>query len=339
MIPMRNEGIILEKTALEFENQAVLNPACIEKDGIIHLYYRAVGEGNVSSIGYCKLKDPTKVFERMTVPLLFPEYDYEKQGVEDPRIVEIDGVYFLTYTAYDGRNARIVYAVSHDLAHFEKQGLISPDMSYDEAEDYFRELPISERYLMFESYYKDKLGKNVLLWEKDASLFPEKINNKFALLHRILPGIQIIYFDDFKNLTKKYWIEYLKNLNKFILLDPEFLFENRNIGGGCPPIKTKEGWLLIYHAVEDIPGGKTYHAAAALLDLKNLQKVLGRLRDPLFSPEEPWEKMGAVKNVVFPTGAIVREGRLYIYYGAADTLIAAKSIELEELIYELKKSK
>ena len=337
MLKVKDEGIILEKTNLEFENKAVFNPACIQADGITHMFYRAVNHNDISSIGYCQLKD-NKVVKRFKKPLLFPEYDYEKSGVEDPRITLLAGTYHLFYTAHDGKNALIAYATSKDLVHFAKQGLISPKISYDEAEDIFRESKVRERYMMFEVFYKEKEGKDILLFEKNAVLFPQKFNNKFALLHRILPGIQIIYFNNFSELTNDRWRDYLRNLGDFIVLDPLFWFENRNVGGGCPPIETEDGWLIIYHAVEDTPFGKIYHAAAALLDLKNPQKVLGRLKEPLFSPKASWEKSGVTDNVVFPTGAVVRNKRLHIYYGAADKLIAAKSINLTELLTELKKS-
>ena len=176
-----------------------------------------------------------------------------------------------------------------------------------------------------------------MLWEKDAFIFPKKFNNKFALVHRILPGIQVIYFDDFKDLTDNYWREYLRNLGSYILLESKYRFESRNIGGGCPPIETKEGWLLIYHAVEDSLQGRIYHAAAVLLDLDDPAKVIGRMKRPLFSPTEMWEKRGDVDNVVFPTGTVLKDNRLYIYYGAADKLIAAKSVDMNELLTELKK--
>ena len=90
--------------------------------------------------------------------------------------------------------------------------------------------------------------------------------------------------------------------------------------------------------MEDTPLGKIYHASAALLDIKNPLKVVGRLTEPLFSPKNSWEKKGAVNNVVFPTGAVVKDGQLYIYYGAADKLIAAKYVDINELLTELKKS-
>jgi len=337
MITVKNEGIILEKTDLEFENKGVFNPACIQADGITHMFYRAINRSDISSIGYCQMKG-NQVVKRLKRPVLFPEYDWEKKGVEDPRVTLLEGTYYLLYTAYDGKNALIAYATSKDLVHFVKQGLISPKISYDEAEEIFRTSKVRERYTMFEMLYKERGGKDILLFEKDAFLFPQKFNHKFALFHRILPGIQIIYFNSFSELTKDRWRDYLKNLGDFIVLDPLFWFESRNVGGGCPPIETKDGWLIIYHGVQDSPFGKIYHGCAALLDLKNPLKVLGRLTQPLFSPKALWEKKGVTNNVVFPTGAVVRDKRLYIYYGAADKLIAAKSLDLTELLTELTKN-
>lgn len=338
MIKVKSEGIILESSQNAFDNQAVLNPACVEIGSVTHMFYRGVRRGDMSSsIGCCQLVD-NKVVKRSSEPVLFPEYDYEKKGVEDPRIVFLDGVYYLFYTAYDGKNALFAYATSTDLISFVKRGVISPRISYAEAGSLFgsSRTKMRERYFFFESYIRDREGGDILLWEKDAFIFPKKFNNKFALVHRILPGIQVIYFDDFKDLTDDYWRGYLRNLGDYVLLDPEYRFESRNIGGGCPPIETKEGWLLIYHAVEDSHYGRIYHAAAALLDLDDPAKVIGRSKRPLFSPTEQWEKYGDVNNVVFPTGSVVKDGRLYIYYGAADKLIAAKSVDMEELLKELK---
>ncbi|MBI4457629.1 hypothetical protein HY633_01550 [Candidatus Uhrbacteria bacterium] len=336
MIEIRDEGVILEKSDLPFENQAVLNPACIEVDGVTHMFYRAVRRGDmVSTIGYCQLVD-NKVIKRSAEPVIRPEFDYEKGGVEDPRIVLLDGTYYLFYTAFDEKNALIAYATSTDLKKFTKQGTISTKITYDEAEDLFRQSRVRDKYSFYEAYFKDIAGKDVMLWEKDAFIFPRKFNGKFALVHRILPGIQILFFDDFKDLNDAFWRNYLKELNRYILLDSEFKFENRNIGGGCPPVWTKDGWLLIYHAVEDRPRGKVYHAAAALLDPEDPLKVIGRLPQPLFSPTSEEERLGDVNNVVFPTSAIVKDGRLFIYYGAADSRIMCKSVDLEELVGELK---
>lgn len=337
MLQLKNLGIILEKTSLDFENQAVLNPACICKDGVTHMYYRAVSLGNFSSIGYCQIKDH-KVIERLDRPLIIPEYHFEQHGMEDPRVVEVEGIYYLFYTAYDGKNIHTAYATSNDLLHFEKQGIISPTMTYHHADELFKTQVLNQKYDWYEKHYEQAIMPGVLLWEKDVFMFPKKFDGKFILGHRIMPGIQLLSINNLTDLNEKFWGNYLQHLDKHILLDPKFWYESRKIGGGCIPLQTPEGWLLIYHGVQDTPHGNVYHASAALLDLADPTRVIGRLKEPLFSPSEPWEKNGDTLNVVFPTGAIIENDELTIYYGAADTVIAAKSCSVKELLAVLKQS-
>jgi len=344
MIKVKKEGVLLEPTKLNFENKAVLNPTCFKVGDYVHMFYRAVRKNGVSYIGYCKLKGPLKVVQRAKYPLLCPEFNYDKKGLEDPRITLLNGTYYLFYTVFDGENARAAYAISKDLKNFKKQTVVTPSITYDEAEDLFlysriKHGRLRDQYFFFESYFKDKVGEDVLLWEKDVILFPEKIHGKFALLHRILPDIQIIYFNDFKDLTLQYWKNYLRQLSKYIVLGSKYWYESRNIGGGATPIKTNKGWLLIYHAVEDTNSGRIYRASAALLDKKNPLKLVGRLKEPLFSPEETWERKGNIDNVVFPTGTAIFGKTLYIYYGAADKRIAVASVNLNKLLTELSKNK
>lgn len=120
-------------------------------------------------------------------------------------------------------------------------------------------------------------------------------------------------------------------------MDPLYKHESGYIGGGCPPIETEAGWVLIYHGVESTPRGLVYSACAALLDLKNPATELARLPYALFSPETTWERNGEVNNVVFPTGTALFGDRLFIYYGAADERIACASVNLSELTQELVK--
>ncbi|MBL7054147.1 pesticidal protein Cry7Aa [Candidatus Woesearchaeota archaeon] len=339
MLTVKREGIILEPTKLKFENKGVFNPACIKEGKYVHMFYRAWDKDNRSTIGYCKLDGPLKVVERSEKPLLFPEFEYEK-NLEDPRVVFLNGTYYMTYIAYDGKDVRIAYATSKDLKKWEKKGVISPEITYDKAEDIFRSCKkeLKERYFLFESRFKDIAGKDAILWNKDACLFPKKINGKFAMLHRILPDIQVIYFNNFEELTLSFWKKYLKRLCDYVVLESKYWYESRNIGGGCPPIETDKGWLMIYHAVDDMNKGKIYRAGAVLLDKKDPTKLIGRLKNPIFSPEEAWEKEGNINQVVFPTGAAVFDKMLYIYYGAADQRIAAVSINIDELVDELEKN-
>jgi beta-1,2-mannobiose phosphorylase / 1,2-beta-oligomannan phosphorylase len=132
MVEIKKEGIILSKTDLGFENEGVLNPAVIREGNSVHIFYRAVRKGNYSTIGYCELDGPLKIKNRQDTPVFIPHNKYETQGVEDPRIVKIDDVYYLTYTAYDGINALGALATSTDLKNFERKGIIVPTIVFDE---------------------------------------------------------------------------------------------------------------------------------------------------------------------------------------------------------------
>ncbi|WP_336518467.1 hypothetical protein [Pollutibacter soli] len=341
MVEVRKEGVLLEKTDIEFESEAVLNPAVIQNGEGIHVFYRAVAPGNYSTIGYCRLKNPLEVEYRMTVPLISREFGYESHGVEDPRIVKIDGLYYLTYTAYDGVNAMGALAVSKDLKHFDKLGLIVPEMDFD----MFSRLTssheaINDKYLRYNIHggiHKEE-GKKVLVWDKNLIFFPRRINGNLFFLHRIRPDIQIVEVNELEDLTQKFWEEYFLNLAGNILISPKYEHEVSYLGGGCPPIETASGWLVIYHGVHDTIRGYVYSACASLLDLKNPRKEIARLPYPLFTPEYDWELEGEVNNVCFPTGAVVSEDTLYIYYGAADEQIACASLSISDLIHELKQN-
>ncbi len=222
----------------------------------------------------------------------------------------------------------------------KRGGIISPKIPYSKVGKLFRYSPLKDEYYFFEAYYNEYGGKGVWLWEKDGVFFPEKINGKLALVHRILPDMHVIYANDFSDLKDKlYWTNYLMNLHDHIMLEPEYGFEMRHLGAGAPPIKTKYGWLMIYHGTDESSDGRVYHACAALFDKKNPQKVIARLPYPLFSPGEKYEKNGFVHDVVFPTGTAQFKDRLYIYYGAADTHIGAVSLKMDDLLQELLKNK
>lgn len=338
MIEVKKEGILLKKTTLGFENEGVLNPAVITQGNCIHLFYRAVSKGNYSSIGYCKLNGPLEVAERLDTPVLFPQFEYELHGVEDPRIVKIEDLYYLTYTAYDGVNALGALAVSKDLEHWDKQGLIAPQITYDE----FSHLAeskgvINEKYLRYNEHeqIREKEGKKIFIWDKNVIFFPRQINGKLYFLHRIRPDIQIVAVNSLQELSTEFWQHYFLHLDENIVLCPKYDHEVSYIGGGCPPVETEYGWLLIYHGVHDTIKGYVYSACAALLDLENPQKEIARLPYALFKPEYEWELKGEVNNVCFPTGTTLFEDTLYIYYGAADEQIACASVSLSGLLNEL----
>jgi predicted GH43/DUF377 family glycosyl hydrolase len=339
MLQVKKEGILIEKTVLEFENEGVLNPAAIKEGAFVHLFYRAVQNGNHSSIGYCLLNGPLTIENRNTKPILVPEFDYESHGIEDPRIVKIENVYYLTYTGFDGVNALGCLATSTDLIHFEKKGIMVPQITYKEFHQLSDINPsIDSKYFRFNQHegVVEKDGIKILVWDKNLIFFPRKIKNKFYFMHRIRPEIQIVVaVEKLENLTEEFWINYFINFNDYVVLSPKYDHEISYIGGGCPPIETEFGWLMIYHGVKDSLKGYVYSACAALLDLENPQIEIARLPYPLFKPEFVWELKGEVNNVCFPTGSVVFDDKLYIYYGAADERIATASLSISELVNEL----
>lgn len=338
-IPLKKEGILLKKTALSFECDGVLNPAVIKDGPKIHLFYRAVAQGNHSTIGYCLLSSPLVIEQRLDHPVLSPEYGYEKQGMEDPRIVKIDGVFYMTYTAYDGINALGALATSLDLVQWDKKGIIVPQITYDEFKFYTEDKGDSRnKYIRFNEFQisHNEEDKNVFIWSKNLIFFPRKIHGKLYFLHRIRPDIQIVVgIENLEELTSAFWNAYFMKFKEYIVLSPKYKHEISYVGSGCPPIETKDGWLIIYHGVHDSIEGYVYSACAALLDLENPTKEIARLPYPLFKPEEKWELKGEVNNVCFPTGAVIEDDILYIYYGAADERIAVAQVSLPELLKEL----
>jgi len=342
MVAIKKHGIILSPTEREFENNGVFNPGIYQDGNTVHILYRAVQEGNFSTIGYAKTEGPLKIIERDDKPLITRDFDYENHGVEDPRIVKIENTFYLSYTAYDGINAMGALATSTDLIHFEKHGIITPKVNYQDYEKYLNSCTknLNPKYHHFYRLF-DEIGvltdKNRFARDKDVVLFPKKINGKFVMLHRLWPGIQIVYFNDWGELTDSFWETYLKNLPDHIVLDPKDLFEVNYIGAGGAPIETDDGWLLIYHGVQESPRGRIYHVKVALLQIDKPEIEIARLPYPLFSPTYNWEKEGVVDDVVFPTGHALFGDELYIYYGAADKHIAVASLNINELLLELKK--
>ena len=220
---------------------------------------------------------------------------------------------------YDGINAMGAVALSKDLVTWHKLGIIVPQITYDE----FINLTINDehikkyvRYNANEHITEDQ-RKNRLLWDKNLIFFPRRIDGKLCFLHRIRPEIQIVVsIENFQDLTTDFWKNYFNDFDKYVVLYPKYEHEISYIGGGCPPIETIHGWLLIYHGVHNTEKGNVYSACAALLDLENPQKEIARLPYPLFKPELDWELKGEVDNVCFPTGTALFDDTLYIYYGA-----------------------
>jgi predicted GH43/DUF377 family glycosyl hydrolase len=338
MLQIKKEGIIVRSTGLGFEKEGVLNPAIVADGNKVHVFYRAVAAGNYSSIGYAQLKGPVTLAKQYDKPVIFPQSDHENNGTEDPRIVKIEGTYYITYTAYDGVNALGALATSDNLETFDKLGLITPQIQFSE----FKRLaeskkPLNEKYIRYNKRdsIRTKHLKQVFVWVKNVVFFPRRIGGKLWFMIRIKPDIQLVSVYELKDLTQEFWEDYFHHFDENIVMEPIHPHEVSYIGAGCPPIETDKGWLIIYHGVHDSPKGYIYTACAALLDINDPLKEIARLPYPMFFPEFDYELKGEVNNVCFPTGTALFGDTLYIYYGAADAKIACASVSLSALLKEL----
>jgi len=297
----RFEGnpIISPHTDQPWESRATFNPAAFNDDGTTHLLYRAVDENGVSRLGYASSHDGTTVDYRSPSPILEPSAEWEQFGCEDPRITCLDHTNYITYTAYSRRGPRIALASTGDFRRFEKLGLIGPDRE-----------------------------------DKDCVIFPEKIGGRIAILHRLNSRVQIAYFDSIDALvnSQQFWNAYVQHVDDYEIIRPKFPWEERKVGVGPPPIRTDKGWLVIYHGVSI---NNTYRTGAVLLDLENPTNVIGRTSEPFLEPTEEFEKHGVVPNVVFPDGAALRDGTLFVYYGGADRVCCVATAPVNEFLKEL----
>ena len=265
------------------------------------MLYRAVDANQISRLGYARTSNGTEISFRSSTPVLEPSAEWEEFGCEDPRITPLDGTFYVTYTAYSRRGPRIALAQTQDFVHFQRHGLVGPDLN-----------------------------------DKDCVIFPERVNGKVAILHRVQSEVQIAYFESFEALkgSREFWDGYLKHYRDYEVIKPLFSWEKRKVGSGPPPIKTDRGWLLIYHGVSI---DRTYRAGAILLDLDEPSRVLARTRQAILEPEMEFEKHGIVPNVIFPDGAVVLRGELLAYYGGADRVCCVASAPLDEFLDELEK--
>lgn len=295
------------------------NPAAIYDEGKVHILYRAQGYDYVSVLGYAASSDGIHIDERLDTPVYTPSQEFEFPGeakavshqyvsgggfggCEDPRITRIDDRFYLTYVAFDGFSPPRVALTSIAAADF-----------------------LAKRWL----WEKPVLISPPGIVDKSAVIFPEKINGKYVVMHRIYPDILIDFVDSLA-FDGTFW---LKNTHK---ISPRpGMWDSRKIGAGAPPIKTKYGWLLIYQSVGEQDPGR-YKIGAMLLDLTDPAKVLHRSQSPILEPEEAYENDGFKSGVVYPCGAVVIGNTLYVYYGGADSYVCVATADLDEFLRELR---
>ncbi len=300
-----------------WEEVSACNGCPIKYRNKIYLLYRAIANPDQvkspklfeSTIGIAKQKGKNKFNDRKQ--FIIPENDWEYYGCEDPRITKIDKKFYTFYTALSSDNLgpdsiKVAVAISDDLKKVKEKHLVTPFNA------------------------------------KAMSLFPEKINGKYTVIltantDQPPAKIAIAQFNEIKDLwNHKKWMKWYENLDKnSINLNRS---ENDLTEVGAPPVKTKDGWLLIYSHIQNYfsEGERIFGIEAVLLDLKNPKKIIGRTRFPIIIADQIYTKYGFVSDVSFPTGAIINGKKLDIYYGAADTTTCMASLNLDLLLRELK---
>ncbi|GBE30515.1 MAG TPA: pesticidal protein Cry7Aa [Bacteroidetes bacterium] len=334
-----NRRLFMEPGEGLWERRAVLNPSMIEEPDGYHMHYRAVNPDWLSTVGHAVIQykgDTPVVAHRAPNPIYEPRYEWDKFGVEDPRVIKFEGKYWMFHTAFDGFNATTALAHGNSPTNWEDAFRIGPLFTNEDAINLIKDKPSLRKYADYWALDDPKQ----LLWEKDFCIFPRRINGKIAAIHRLRPDMQLVYTDSMEQLgDQEFWEDYIRNMDKYVLLERDFPWQSSHMGLGPAPIETPEGWLLIIHGVnvgDEKYGVRSYRAGAALLDLEDPSIVIGHSPEPLFEPVEEWELKGDVDNVVFPEGVVLRDGRLDMFYGGADRVIGVVSVMLDSLLDYLK---
>ncbi len=309
---------ILQPKALnKWERDATFNPAALYLDNKIHLLYRAIGENGVSVLGYAASDDGFTINERLNYPIFSLAENLrivEKKpvvkslyvsggswaGCEDPRATIIGKRIYVTYVFFDGCNPPGVALTSIKVSDF-----------------------LSKSW----KWKKPKLISRAGEIQKNWMIFPEKINGKYAILHSITPKISIEYVD---NLDKEgIVIESTKKPGV-----DEHRWDNIVRGAGAPPLLTEYGWLVLYHAMDKRDPDK-YKVGAMILDYKDPTKILHRCNYPILEPLAHYENQGAKAGVVYVCGAVIKDDKLFVYYGGADSVVCVATENVNEFLQEL----
>jgi predicted GH43/DUF377 family glycosyl hydrolase len=298
-----------------WEKTGAFNGCVVFANGKYHMVYRALSEKTklngveleVSTVGYAESEDGVHFTNHRQ--LITPEEDWEMYGCEDPRITFMDGKFYIFYTAlsvypFAAYGIKLAVAISTDLQTFQKH----PATTFN---------------------------------SKAMALFPEKVNGKMAALLTLntdMPParIALAYFEREEDMwSAQFWTEWYEDANSYTV---HLLRDARDqVELGAPPIKTADGWLLVYSYIKNyFSNDKVFGIEAVLLDLDNQRKVLGRTTLPLLTPEAEYELEGIVPNIVFPSGSLLKDDLLYVYYGAADTRVALATMHSASLLDQLK---
>ena len=310
----------------DWEAGSVLNGTVIRGlDGTIHMLYRATngvefgtaGE-YVSSIGIADSTDGVR-FTRRAEPLIVPDHTYEVGlGCEDPRVVFLDGEYYMYYTAVEGTppdiKVRIALATSPDLKTVKKHGIVGPKGAPSKAATLFPER-VDGKYLWFFTWLSDTPGATIL----------HTVFDDLEAVRNPPPGHVAAAVEDYDRSAVLIPGDRVELAKVRVRRGPEL---------GAPPIRTEAGWLFFY-CNSDSEIEPEWQISAALLDVDEPWRVIAKTPEPLITPQTVEELDGVVNRVTFPSGALVIDGTVHLYYGSGDQGICLATCDLAELLEHL----
>lgn len=294
--------ILQPREGKAWEALGAFNPAAIEFDDTIHILYRAATAANVSTFGLATTRDGENIDWRSEDPVYVARVPAEGvghdayAGCEDPRLIQIEGRVYMTYTGYDSFNPQVMVS-----------SIAIDDFKERKHTEWSLPVAISP----------------VNVPDKDACIFPRKLKNGYLVLHRIAHHLCGGYIPE---------LAFTPSCINFCIdvFGPRpGMWDGVKVGISGPPIETEKGWLLFYHGISD---KGEYRVGAALLDLEDPTIVLARTAAPVFEPVEKYEKEGIIPNVVFPCGNVLRNDTVYMYYGGADYVVGVATASLSELL-------
>src|SRR5438270_3072181 len=278
---------IISPRGHSWEEAGTFNPTVVNRKGKIIMLYRAQDKQGTSRLGYAESLDGIH-FVRRNQPVLSPAAEYEKDGgVEDPRLIQFGDTYYLTYTGYNKKDAQLCLATSSDLIHWTRKGVIIPA----------------------------NRGNWNVKWTKSGAIVPEKIDGKYWMYFLVTSSDNkdqagLAYSNDLL-----YWTEATQSP---VLPVRPGRFDSRVAEPGPAPIVTPAGVVVVYNGADE---KLVYRTGIAIFDRHDPRKLLWRSNEPIFSPDESWEKSGQVPNVVFVEGMVRQRNRFLFYYGGADSYI------------------
>jgi predicted GH43/DUF377 family glycosyl hydrolase len=338
MMTRHPENPIVRPGGYEWRRACVYNPGVWqEPDGTVYMLERAAKSlrPHITVFGLLRSRDGVH-FEHVTDKPVFTaqEIGFPVGSVEDARLVKIDGTYYLNFAIQP--NSYVAFPNGWGVPTGFRLDIPGVCFGGERKENKTRSgIATSTDLLKW-----TMLGETCEVGEddRDQVLFPRKINGYFYMLRR--PGTWV--GEKYGCRVPSMWITRSRDLKTWepadLFMEPRFDWESAKIGGSVPPVEVDEGWLVLYHGVTcPEPECPVYRVGAVLLDKNDPRRILARSSQPILEPREYYEKTGLIiPNTVFPCGNIIRDGKLWVYYGCCDTCISLATIELPKLLSLLK---